>query len=569
VRVLLTCLHFGLLRNFESVITELAARGHEVVLASEERDRFGGDDIAESLRTQHGVRLEDVPPALDEAAVDLGQRVRLVLDYLRFQSPEFQEFTKLRERAPERLPYFATRLDVNRIPGGRRLLVALERALPDSAGLGEWLDVVRPEVVLFASLTHSRSTQPALLRAAIQRRIPSIACIYSWDHLSSKSHIIDVPDRVLVWNDTQKAEAVRLHGLPADRIEATGAQCYDHWFESRPSQSRDEFCRAVGLDPAHPFVLYTCSALTPRPNEPAYVMEFIARLRQSDRPALRSLGVLIRPHPERVSEWDGIDHRQWPNVVFKPRSGPPDVARRDYTDALHHSAAVIGVVTSAFLDAAIVGRPVLTPMLPMFAPHQWGAQHFRYLLEVEDGLPIVGRSLDEHLAQLERVLTGGDDWAARQQRFLNAFIRAGRMDCAATPRFADAVEAVGRRPSTAFRRRAGAIARAAAPLALALAQRPKARSWLLDPSERENDVRKVWEELNRRSKESVRDARYEAKEQDRRQRELLKQQQREQKERAKRARLRARRLQRAREELNLLGQRIAGRVRRALGRPAS
>ena len=34
-----------------------------------------------------------------------------------------------------------------------------------------------------------------------------------------------------------------------ERVVVTGAQCYDQWFNRRPSRTRDEFCRDMGLDP--------------------------------------------------------------------------------------------------------------------------------------------------------------------------------------------------------------------------------------------------------------------------------------------------------------------------------
>ena len=38
-----------------------------------------------------------------------------------------------------------------------------------------------------------------------------------------------------------------MHGLSPERVVVTGAQCYDQWFNRRPSRTRDEFCRDTGL----------------------------------------------------------------------------------------------------------------------------------------------------------------------------------------------------------------------------------------------------------------------------------------------------------------------------------
>ncbi len=61
-------------------------------------------------------------------------------------------------------------------------------------------------------------------------------------------------------------------------------------------------------------------------------------------------------------------------------------AKADYFDSLYYSGAVVGLCTTAFLEAAIVGRPVLTLQLPEYRMHQDGMVHFRYLLDVEGGL---------------------------------------------------------------------------------------------------------------------------------------------------------------------------------------
>ena len=100
---------------------------------------------------------------------------------------------------------------------------------------------------MLASLTYSRSQQVDLLKAARARRIPVAAAIMSWDHLSSKALLHVPPDMMVVWNDVQIREAVEMHGFPADRVVATGAQCYDQWFTRTPERSREAFCRAVGL----------------------------------------------------------------------------------------------------------------------------------------------------------------------------------------------------------------------------------------------------------------------------------------------------------------------------------
>jgi hypothetical protein len=266
----------------------------------------------------------------------------------------------------------------------------------------------------------------------------------SWDHLSSKALLHIAADRVLVWNDVQRREAIEMHGLPADRIVVTGAQCYDQWFARCPSRSREEFCRAIGLAPDRPFVLYVHSALspTPEPPEPQFIREWIAALRASNDPRLRELGVLVRPHPERLHEWADVSLDGFAGMAFHG-SNPIDAqAKADYFDSLYHSAAVVGLVTSAFLEAAVVGRPVLTVERSEYRMHQEEMPHFRYLTTVEGGLLRSAGSFEQHHQQVLEALEQNGQRDERNQRFIQAFIRPAGLDAAATPSFVDAVEAL-------------------------------------------------------------------------------------------------------------------------------
>jgi hypothetical protein len=131
--------------------------------------------------------------------------------------------------------------------GAARIVLAglqwLERKVPVSPRIKACLEEQSPDALLLASLTVSRSFAMVQLKAARALGIPTGAAIMSWDHLSSKAPLHIAPDMTLVWNDVQKGEAVGMHGLHPDSVVVTGAQCYDQWFERRPSRTREEFCR--------------------------------------------------------------------------------------------------------------------------------------------------------------------------------------------------------------------------------------------------------------------------------------------------------------------------------------
>ncbi|HXG87667.1 MAG TPA: hypothetical protein VNJ02_04960 [Vicinamibacterales bacterium] len=462
MKVLFSLRNFWYVKIFESAVLELATRGHQVMLVADERASPDGSDEWQAAAE----RLTDASPLIrwryferEETGqwAAFTRQLRFGGDYLRFLDPVYTGAPMLRARAASRTPEFARSLAGSwpfRIPRGRQLLrralVATERAVPDDQAVVALLETERPDVVMVSPLISLGSPQFDILRTAMRRGIRSALAVGSWDHLSSKALVRDIPDLVLVWNDTQRDEAVRLHGIPAEQIAVTGAQCFDQWFDRQPTRNAETFKRHVGLAPDKPFVLWVCSALFEgSPSEAALVARWAALVRH--HPLLAEYGVLVRPHPKRGHQWTGsglgavANSALWPKNAAAPFD--PDT-KDDYFDSLFHASAVVGLNTSALLEAAVAGRPVLTVLLPEFHDNQGGTLHFRYLLEVAGGLLGTSRTLDEQVDQLASAVVTPDAAIARSRRFVEAFLRPHGLSTPATEKFADAVETLSRTPVT-------------------------------------------------------------------------------------------------------------------------
>ena len=462
--VLFVARHFTYFRNFESVVAAMAERGHRVHLAADREEALGGRELVDRLAARFPAQVTvGFTPIREWGRYRrLSGALRLGLDYLRYSDERYETTPRIRERAYERTPNFV--LALARLPFRglvTRALERLEQAVPRQQGVDEFLTELNPDVLLITPLIELGSPQLDYVRAARALGIRSALCVWSWDHLSSKALIRVVPDKVFVWNETQREEALRFHGIPAEQVVVTGAQCFDQWFDRQPSRDWEAFCRRVGLPsagrsedrPLHfaPYLLYVCSALfRGSPSEARFVLEWVAAVRRSADPRLRDVPILVRPHPQRAAEWQPDDVqaalRADPRVVAWG-SNPVDAeSRADYFDSMYHAGAVIGLNTSALVESAIVDRPVFTLLLPEFRENQEGTFHFRYLLTVGDGFLNVSRSLDEHVSQLASMLAGG---AVRPNRpFVEQFIRPRGTTVASTPVFVEAVEAMvaGARP---------------------------------------------------------------------------------------------------------------------------
>lgn len=454
LKILFSMRHPGSFRMYESPVRLLAARGHRVHIVIDRGERLGWHDALEQL-------MADCPnvtwgwSAAHPRTIWFGfsRFVRIWLDYLRYFDASYAAAPILRQRAAEQMPAALARITgtwpIRTAPGLsilRRVLRAAERALPRVRALDESIREDMPDVMLFTPLVYLGSPQLEMLRSARALGIRTVLCVGSWDHLSSKALIRDVPHRVFVWNETQKREAIELHCVPPERLVVTGAQCYDQWFGRQPSRSREAFCERVGLRPDRPFVLWVCSALFHgSPSEAALVASWIDSLRRSGAEDLRGVGVLIRPHPARRHEWEEIDLRSFDNVTLYGSMPADEESKNDYFDSLYYSSAVAGLNTSAFLEAAIVGRPVHAILPPDFHDNQEGTLHFHYLLTVGGGLLHAARDLPTHHAQLQVSLAGSRDGA--KPAFVEAFIRPLGLEVPASDVFAREVESLAAAPA--------------------------------------------------------------------------------------------------------------------------
>ena len=449
MKVLFVARHFTYFRNYESVIAVLAERGHELHLAVEREEDLGGRELVERLMREHqGVSSGWVTNRMDHWAT-FATKLRMTIDYLRYLDPAYAGAPKLRARARERVPRLGLLLLAAagaKTRFGRRVtraaLCVCERVIPRSFTIDEFLRAQRPDVVLFTPLIGVvASPQLDCLQSAKALGYPTALCVWSWDNLSSKAILRNVPDRVLVWNETQRKEAVTLHGVPPERVVVTGAQCFDQWFDRKPSTDQVTFCRKIGLPENRPFLLYVCSALFQgSASEALFVQRWIRALRASRLEPLASTPILVRPHPARVKEWADVDLSVERAVTLWGRNPVDPDAKADYFDSLYHSAAVVGLNTSAFLEGAIAGRPVFATLLPEHYENQEGTIHFHYLLNAGGGLLHTARTLGDHFEQLNEALHAPGRPSDRSRRFVETFIRPRGGSVAAASVFADEVE---------------------------------------------------------------------------------------------------------------------------------
>jgi hypothetical protein len=452
--------HPGFTRNYESTLALLAERGHRVHLAFDGPPQVGKPSAVDGLCERFHAISYGPAPERDDVWSPLAGATRATRNYLRYLHPRYRKATRLRERALV-WPLSPLLEALARSPfGGRRglalldgLLRRVERVVPSSRQVERFIRQHRPDVVLVTPVVDFNTPQLDQVKAARALGVPTGVCVASWDNLTNKGLIQVAPDLVTVWNEAQKREAVALHGIPSEKVVVTGAQLFDEWFAREPGTTREQFCSSLGLPVGRPLILYTCSSQWIAPHEVPFVERWLRVLRGAT-PPLGNAGVLIRPHPQNAAQWQGVDFTAYGDVAIWPRDPSARVDSRskaEFFDSLHHSAAVVGINTSALIEAGILGRPVFTVLEPEYRASQEGTLHFQYLVEASGGLLQVAHDLGEHVGQLRAALVeGGHDERARA--FVSSFVRPYGIDRPATPILADAIQrlqSVSTRPDRA------------------------------------------------------------------------------------------------------------------------
>jgi hypothetical protein len=467
VRILFVLNRMAHVRHFDRAVRILADRGHDICLASQD------DELAlPGLLAKHP-RITSTAAARNRgddwtAAATMLRRTR---DYIRYLHPRYASARLLRHRAFEKMVgSVSDRAEtlgaewselLLRMPKPEQkridaLLAKLETAIPCDPDIEAFVAAQRPDAIVLSPMVGVGFTQADFVKSARALGIPSGLLVFSWDNLSNKGLVHEMPDRMFVWNDIQVREAVKLHKCPADRVVVTGAPRFDEFFEMKPATTREEFCQLSGLDVTRPIITYLCSSKFVAASEQTFVARWISELRRSSDPALAGCNLIVRPHPAGGKGWHGSDaiDLRWPRIGEKATVSRPFGDERSIVmnspmqnadvvlfDTVYHSEGVVGLNTSAEIEAAIVGRPVFT-IVDSNAGGQEGTLHFHYLLRSQGGHVERAGDFDQHRDQLSAAVAGRYD-RSQIEAFVERFVRPRGLHVAVAPIVADAIEALG------------------------------------------------------------------------------------------------------------------------------
>ena len=247
-------------------------------------------------------------------------------------------------------------------------------------------DRYRP-VLLVGSSPGLIFSEVPLLRTAVRRGVRTIVVDPSWDNFTNKLIPVRRPDRLIVWNEIMKQQAVELHGYSPDQVRVSGPPHWDRYFKPGTPVTRADFFARIGADPSRRLITVTT---TPAPLYSHFDRVIRALLRAGEQgtwPAPAQ--VLVRLHPrdelERYSEFRGT-----PNLIIeKPfrttvKSGDGlgvDITsenQQHLADTLRHSDVIVTVASTIAIEASIFDTPVVDVSFDGETPSEFAKSARRY-----------------------------------------------------------------------------------------------------------------------------------------------------------------------------------------------
>lgn len=223
----------------------------------------------------------------------------------------------------------------------------------------------KPDLVFSTHLVYHDDIE--LVKEAKKAGIKTIGMVQSWDNLTSKGAVHIKTDKLIVWNEIMKKEAIDLAGFKAEDIFLSGVPQFDFYFRKDKIVSREEFFAKNNLDPNKKLIVYAAWSKKTAPYEPevlAMIDDFINK-KQLASPC----ELLIRLHPKAFlrKEYDWLEdlkQAKWeaPGRYLESLMDvwlPTDEDIWHMVNEIYHADLVMTVCSTFTLDAWAFDKPVI------------------------------------------------------------------------------------------------------------------------------------------------------------------------------------------------------------------
>ena len=224
-----------------------------------------------------------------------------------------------------------------------------------------------PDAV-FITYPFSFHVYPFLRRAAKQK-IPTIAYVPSWDNLTSKWEVPAKPNKMIVWNEIMRSEAVEFLDYDEKDVPICGIPQFDLYADPSIIIPKKDFLKTVGADPNKRLLTYATGTPALYKDEPE-IVELIYEA-MTEGKISNPCQLLIRLHPRRdLHDFARFEGRN--DIILQtPGRASSAFAKSGYcwvsdmadyltlANTMANSDVILNIASTITLEACIVNRPVV------------------------------------------------------------------------------------------------------------------------------------------------------------------------------------------------------------------
>jgi hypothetical protein len=389
LRVLILLRSPFFLKNFHELAHALSQKYQVSIAFSSDKIEHEEIPLLEELFSDKHVKYVDFYFDRNSSENRVLLNLTTFLDCCRYYSHDFDDFPILRDRGIRKLKSIT-------YGHGYHLFLSVLRRLriidvfifrfqkfynfwQSDRNLSQWIKD-NFDAVVVSPLTPIGSEQAAISLAVKQSGKKLIYGIYSWDNLTNKGMIRPEPDLALVWNNLQKEELLLFHKIKSEIIVVGGSPGYEKIIkDSQNKAMKKSVVNNLYDDPIlHVLWLGSSGFISNGNNETRAFMEMYEGL---ERTAGR-YSYTVRPHPQNEKIWEFIDKLKTKKINVNPKNGEIPAQSSSYSvyiNQLTNADIVIGINTSAMLEALILGKQVVAYSPVEIEQSQFGTLHFNQL----------------------------------------------------------------------------------------------------------------------------------------------------------------------------------------------
>jgi hypothetical protein len=264
----------------------------------------------------------------------------------------------------------------------REILLKLEDLLFPDIYYENLFKKYKPDLLITATPGFKIPDIP-LLKRAKKERVKIICPVLSWDNLTSKGYMNPRPDKLIVWNEIMKEEAIIFHNFKEENIYVSGVPQFDIYWGNNNFSSRHMFFKKMGLDINKKLLTLTSSPSRTYSHFDDIIQIILDAIKMNK--FLFPYQLLVRLHPQDDrSRYDKFKSTNDLVVDYPGKYSTNIDWNPDRQDMIHlmetmkYSNVVINVASTTTIDSCIFDTPVINIGFDGYKNHPYVISCLRY-----------------------------------------------------------------------------------------------------------------------------------------------------------------------------------------------